>query len=188
MGHDAGVGEKAELRKRIRELRAGRAAAAFHPAMLDALPPIGSCAGFLATEYEPNIDALLNAHLTRGDDLYLPRVEHMNLDWVRVTSLDDTDAGSFGIREPRGPGSLQLPNISALYVPALAVDKAGFRLGQGGGFFDRALTHVRPYSDGGPLRIAIVHDDEIFTRIPRESHDVQVDVICTPTQVIWTAE
>jgi 5-formyltetrahydrofolate cyclo-ligase len=182
------VGEKAELRQQIRRERARRMPAHISPEIVRQLPVITSCAGYLATAREPSIDLLLTTHLDRGDDLALPRVNNAGLEWVTVSSLAHTSPGAFGIREPHGAGEAHLPKIHAIYIPALAIDESGFRLGQGGGFYDRALTDVPSYRDGGPLRIGVVHDDEIFPTIPREAHDVRVDVICTPTQLMWIDE
>jgi 5-formyltetrahydrofolate cyclo-ligase len=62
-------------------------------------------------------------------------------------------------------------------VPALAVDRAGNRLGRGGGSFDRALARVGPLI---PL-IALLYDDELVDRLPVEPHDVPVRAVVRPT-------
>jgi 5-formyltetrahydrofolate cyclo-ligase len=63
-------------------------------------------------------------------------------------------------------------------VPALAVDHRGTRLGQGGGWYDRALRFARP----GALLLALVHDGEdLDTELPRDPHDVPVSAVATPT-------
>src|ERR1035437_2351048 len=60
--------------------------------------------------------------------------------------------------------------------PALAVDRAGHRLGRGGGSFDRALARVGPLV---PL-IALLYDDELVDRLPAEAHDVPVRAVVRP--------
>jgi len=65
-------------------------------------------------------------------------------------------------------------------VPALAVDRAGNRLGRGGGSFDRALARVGPLV---PL-IALVYDDELIDRVPAERHDVPVRAAVSPVRGI----
>ncbi len=75
-----------------------------------------------------------------------------------------------------------LANVGAIVVPALAVDRSGTRLGQGGGWYDRALTYRRA---GVPI-VAVV-DVEAFLpagSLPRQSHDVPVDAVITP-QAHW---
>lgn len=64
-------------------------------------------------------------------------------------------------------------------TPALAVDQAGNRLGQGGGSYDRAL--LRRGLDA--LVVTLVHDGEFLPAgdVPVDSHDVRVDVVVTPS-------
>ncbi|MBO1753533.1 5-formyltetrahydrofolate cyclo-ligase [Allobranchiibius sp. CTAmp26] len=65
---------------------------------------------------------------------------------------------------------------SLLIVPALAVDRRGMRLGQGGGSYDRALHRRSP----GALVLAVVYDDELADVVPSEPHDLAVDAVLTP--------
>ena len=58
----------------------------------------------------------------------------------------------------------------------VAVDPAGGRLGQGGGWYDRVLEHVRPEV---PV-VALVHEDEVVDEVPREPHDRLVTAYVTP--------
>lgn len=71
-----------------------------------------------------------------------------------------------------------------IIIPALAASVDGTRLGQGGGWYDRALVHRRP---GTPV-VATIFDDEVLEAgvIPAEPHDVPVDAIITPTRTIAT--
>ncbi|MGA0210229.1 MAG: 5-formyltetrahydrofolate cyclo-ligase, partial [Candidatus Nanopelagicales bacterium] len=61
------------------------------------------------------------------------------------------------------------------------IDADGYRLGQGGGFYDRALRDIAEDTSV----IAIVFEDEVVERVPRESHDHRVDVVVTPERVRW---
>ena len=84
--------------------------------------------------------------------------------------------------EARGAESLKEADL--IVIPALAASADGTRLGQGGGWYDRALVHRRP---GTPV-VAAIFDDEVVEAglIPAEPHDVPVDAIVTPTQTIAT--
>jgi 5-formyltetrahydrofolate cyclo-ligase len=61
-------------------------------------------------------------------------------------------------------------------VPALAVDRAGNRLGRGGGSFDRALARIGPLI---PV-IALLYDDELVDHVPAEAHDVRARAVVRP--------
>ncbi len=88
------------------------------------------------------------------------------------------------------PGHLGVHAIASadlVVVPALAVDTAGRRLGQGGGSYDRALRRV-------PARVpvvAVVHDEELLdaavSPLPALPHDQLVQAVVTPTRWLWLA-
>ena len=84
--------------------------------------------------------------------------------------------------EARGAESLKEADL--IIIPALAASADGTRLGQGGGWYDRALTHRSP---GTPV-VAVIFDDEVLQAgiIPAEPHDIPVDGIVTPTRTIAT--
>ena len=84
--------------------------------------------------------------------------------------------------EARGAESLKEADL--IIIPALAASADGTRLGQGGGWYDRALMHRSPDT---PV-VAAIFDDEVLEAgvIPAEPHDVPVDAIVTPTRTITT--
>lgn len=84
--------------------------------------------------------------------------------------------------EARGAESLKEADL--IIIPALAASIDGTRLGQGGGWYDRALMHRSPDT---PV-VAAIFDDEVMEAriIPAEPHDVPVDAIVTPTRTITT--
>ena len=81
-------------------------------------------------------------------------------------------------------GAESLKEADLIVIPALAASTDGTRLGQGGGWYDRALMHRSP---GVPV-VAVIFDDEVVEAglIPAEPHDVPVDAIVTPTRTIAT--
>lgn len=81
-------------------------------------------------------------------------------------------------------GAESLTEADLIVIPALAASSDGARLGQGGGWYDRALIHRRP---GVPV-VAVIFDDEVLDpgEIPTEAHDAAIDMIVTPTRMIAT--
>lgn len=101
----------------------------------------------------------------------------MDLEWAAFTSEQALRAARLGLLEPAGPslGLEAVRDAALVLAPALAVDAAGRRLGQGGGSYDRALERA-----GAPV-VAIVFDDEVLDEeIPVESHDRPVAGVLTP--------
>lgn len=79
-------------------------------------------------------------------------------------------------------GETALETAKIILVPALAVDEDGARLGQGGGWYDRALVHAQ---EDAPI-IAAVFDDEFVAggMLPLEPHDHLVNGVITPTRFL----
>jgi 5-formyltetrahydrofolate cyclo-ligase len=91
----------------------------------------------------------------------------LDLDW-RVTGT------------PTTLGLNAINDAQVIVAPALAVDRTGNRLGQGGGSYDRALA--RRHSDA--LIVVLLHDDELLPAdaVPVDAHDIAVDVVVTPSR------
>ena len=85
-------------------------------------------------------------------------------------------------RPPAQPSGEVLGAESLKEADLIAASADGTRLGQGGGWYDRALTHRSP---GTPV-VAVIFDDEVLEAeiIPAEPHDVPVDGIVTPTRTM----
>ena len=106
-----------------------------------------------------------------------PDGEHLPLHWGRYEP-GRLAKGRFGAHEPIGPWlpPSALATAEVVFVPALAVDRHGVRLGRGGGFYDRSLPLCAP----GARLIAIVRDSEVLEEVPGEPHDVPMTHALTP--------
>ncbi|WFE76346.1 5-formyltetrahydrofolate cyclo-ligase [Roseinatronobacter sp. S2] len=72
----------------------------------------------------------------------------------------------------------------ALIVPLLAFDRNGYRLGYGGGFYDRTLEKLR--NAGSVLAIGLAFDAQICDALPVEDTDQQLDAVVTGSGVVWS--
>jgi 5-formyltetrahydrofolate cyclo-ligase len=141
---------------------------------------VSAVAAYAGVGPEPPTRALLDALRDRGTEVWLPIVTGRALHWATYEGWDRLVRGPLGLVEPMGDRSrLQLPDDVMLWlVPALAVDRTGVRLGRGGGYYDRALAGR---GRGQRARtVAVVYDDELLDRLPREAHDVPVDAVLRP--------
>lgn len=147
------------------------------------------CASVYASRaHEPGTLPLIEALHERGIEVLMPRLgDGLVRGWGVFTSADDISERAPG-RPPEPSGDFlpsdRLADADLVVVPALGVDTLGTRLGQGAGWYDRALADARP---GVPV-VALVFEDEFHdanTRaLPRESHDVPVTIVVTPSSVV----
>lgn len=83
----------------------------------------------------------------------------------------------WGIREPEDHQPTVIPHV--LLVPLLAVDRAGWRLGYGGGFYDRTLRMLR--ANGPALAVGLCFDEQVVDVVPHLDYDERIDWILTPS-------
>jgi len=97
-----------------------------------------------------------------------------------VAAHPDVRPGALSILEVPGAPAVPVSEIDVLLMPCQAVDRAGNRLGKGGGFFDRFLA--RP--DLKAERIVIAFHEQIFDEVPVTETDLPVDRIVTDGEVL----
>lgn len=102
------------------------------------------------------------------------------LHWAEYTGRDSLRAAPYGLFEPVGEvlDPEAISDCSVVFVPALAVDFRGVRLGRGAGFYDRTLDLV---GSEVPI-VAIVRDGELVEKLPEEPHDRPATHALTPNR------
>lgn len=75
--------------------------------------------------------------------------------------------------------ALLTSKVKYIFVPALAFDHSGHRLGRGRGYYDKCIYIVKQFLNR-PQIIGLSLTCQVFDAIPRESHDQTVDLIMTP--------
>lgn len=137
-----------------------------------ALAPV-RVAAYASTGTEPSTRALLDAL----PGVLLPvLLADGDLDWAAYDG--SLVPGLRGTVEPAGPrlGLDAIAGCDLVVVPALGVDRAGTRLGRGGGSYDRALVRARGRT------VAALHPGELHEHLPAEPHDRPVDAAVLPGQ------
>ncbi len=117
----------------------------------------------------------------RGHETALPvcRADQGGLLFRKWQAGEPLVAGLFGEMVPDESAPEVRPRI--LLVPLLAYDGEGYRLGQGGGHYDRAISQLR--SSGGVLAVGLAFAGQLVDRVPRENHDQPLDMMVTETGI-----
>ena len=177
--------EKSDLRKRYRRERSEYAVNTPYSYLIDSqeISTARVIASYISYGDEPNTSELNQAILAAGKKLLLPRIienrGEVGLEWVPWNGDPQNLQERGRILEPTGPALINHNQIEVVIVPALRVDGDGYRLGQGGGFYDRALAHLAAWS------IALIFPEEISGQpLPREDHDIPVNAYATYDMVV----
>ena len=139
-------------------------------------------AGYWPIDSEMDVQPLLRGLAARGHPIALPVVAGRGrpLIFRAWREGDEMADGAFGIREPLPAAAEIEPGV--LLVPLLAFDRAGFRLGYGGGFYDRSLADLREKAP--VLAVGIAWAGQETAAVPRDSHDQPLDWIVTERAAI----
>lgn len=169
-------------RRRRSLLEIGRSAQAICEHLLAAEPVrrAASVAAYVSVGTEPGTTPLLDALVAAGKRVVLPvLLPDGDLDWAAYEGEGSLAPARLGLLEPTGPrlGVDAVATPDVVLVPGLAVDRAGRRLGRGGGSYDRALARV----PAGTFTCVLLHDDELDREVPVEPHDRPVTAAATPS-------
>lgn len=126
---------------------------------------------------EPLLDRL--ASILPSDDTFYPRIQGKAMNFYSSDGSFVTNR--FGLEEPEAHPARELQIFSAktlLIIPAVAYDQQCFRLGYGGGFFDRFLNHKVLTTLG------VTFDSFLVQELPREVHDQPVQTVITDRRVL----
>jgi 5-formyltetrahydrofolate cyclo-ligase len=186
MGDGAKHALRARLLARRRLLTPADLAAAAHrltPVVLDeVVVSARTVAAYVSVGTEPGTGPLLEELEQAGVETLLPvLLPDGDLDWARYTGPHGLAPASRGLVEPRARplGRDAVLRAQVLLVPALAVDRRGYRLGRGGGSYDRVLARL---IGSGVDVVALLHDGELLDLpVPREPHDQPVHAVVTPS-------
>ncbi len=153
-----------------------------------AITPTSVIAAYVAMPHEPSVNVLRVRLHEMGCTVLIPIVGGDELLWAHDENEEHWAHNTFGTLEPDPGGALSssqaLPTCTAIIVPAQAISPSGFRLGQGKGFYDRALTKVAGL-ENPPLIIGVTYESEFLPDVPTEEHDIPVDVSVTESTVRW---
>jgi 5-formyltetrahydrofolate cyclo-ligase len=138
--------------------------------------------GFMPMKTEINALPLMRKLAEAGAQLALPVVEGRGkpLTMRAWRWGEELGSGVWGIREPKPDAARVDPDI--LLVPLLAFDRAGYRLGYGGGYYDLTIAGLRARKTTTAVGIAFAAQEVL--RVPTTPRDARLDLVLTEREVI----
>ncbi len=110
-----------------------------------------------------------------------PAVCRVGLEFRRIDDPSELRKGAFGIPEPAESCTVHSPDKADLIVvPGVVFDMGGRRIGYGKGYYDRVLHRM----EGSGRLVGFCYDFQLVEEIPREPHDVRMDMVVTERRVI----
>jgi 5-formyltetrahydrofolate cyclo-ligase len=173
------------LRRRRAVPRAARIAAARAIARLIAhtfwLAPGKRIGVYASMPQEIGTDPLIQLALARGCDVYVPRITSLRSRTMRFVKFSvGGTTHALGMHEPDGDQYLGARFLHTVFVPAVALDRRGARLGHGLGFYDRALGfRQHRHHWRGPRLVGLAYSFQVVPQVPVTATDVAMDTIVT---------
>ena len=129
---------------------------------------------------EVQTEPIIGRLASRGVRVLLPRTVEREMEAVPYAPGDPVTIATFGAKEPREGEPVDPRTIDVVVVPGLAFDPRGYRVGYGGGFYDRFLKRTRP----GVEKIGICFALQVLDEVPHGRMDLPVSRVVTEEDVI----
>lgn len=144
---------------------------------------------FASTKFEISTDTIFSRFISDEKSVYFPKTfGNGKMDFFKTVELTSLSVGNFSVREPKETEKYEIKDINiserrkigndVCIVPALSFDRNGYRIGYGGGYYDRFLALF------GGVKIGLCLNDFISDKIPSDVFDIRVDIIVTEKGVI----
>lgn len=135
-----------------------------------------------AFNHEVSTNLLIKEGLDNKKTILLPQILDKNqMVMTLYQSTENLQYNKFGILEnqPNKSKAILAENIDLIVIPALAIDQFGYRLGYGGGYYDRYLENQLHI-----IKIGLIYSIQFSkNRLPYNTTDIPVDFITTPTEL-----
>ncbi len=131
---------------------------------------------YVSTEIEVDTVYLIDTLLRSGFTVAVPKCEGKTMRFIEIKSLADLETGAYGILEPKGNNEITDYSGSVCITPALSFSEDGFRIGYGGGYYDRFLSEYTGVSIG-------ICYEKFIGKIVTEEYDLPVNIIVTEEKI-----
>lgn len=136
----------------------------------------------LSMSHELDTWPIIDHFIDQGVKVYGPKCTYTTkaMDFYEIKSRDEITKDEKNILIPNSSNELN-NQVDLLLVPGLVFNEEGYRTGYGGGFYDRFLENFKGET------VSLLFDEQLG-QVITESHDLPVDTLITPTQIIIAKE
>ncbi|MGM0419884.1 MAG: 5-formyltetrahydrofolate cyclo-ligase [Bacillota bacterium] len=142
---------------------------------------------YVSYKNEVRTHSLIKKLINDNKNVYVPLTNKKTKEMQAIMIKDfnqDLVEGNYGILEPRNDGkSIKPAKLDLVVVPGLLFSKTGYRIGYGGGFYDRFLDKV-DFNGSGPIKLGFSYSRFLISSVPINKYDIPVDYIITEKNTI----
>lgn len=132
----------------------------------------GTVYGYLPFNQEVDLTELLQQALADGKQVALPKCCGKDMHFILVSDLTRIQRTGFGVPEPIADSPAPSDSTGLVIVPGLVFDRRGYRIGYGGGYYDRFLSLEPEHPT-----IGLCYDFQLTDRLEPDEHDIPVDTV-----------
>ncbi|MDO5715364.1 MAG: 5-formyltetrahydrofolate cyclo-ligase [Tissierellia bacterium] len=123
---------------------------------------------FVSSFDEVNTHPMIEQALKDGKKVSVPKVMGKEMVAIEIKSLSELSPGTMGILEPTNEQEME--KIDLCVTPGLAFDKKGYRIGYGGGYYDKFIGKHQEM-----ITLGIGYDLQWTEEVPHEAYDRPLD-------------
>lgn len=145
---------------------------------------------YISHNNELNLQPLIEHCLSNNKNCYLPVLDNQHLNFVQYDQHTEFELNKYKIPEPITKNKsycIAAQNLDLVFLPLVAFNKSGQRLGMGGGFYDRTFdflaNSVNNYKSK-PILIGIAYHLQYIDFIPNEPWDIKIHGVATEKEFI----
>ena len=144
---------------------------------------IKTLGSYFSTKNEVNPEILTHTRVRKNLLTTFPRVgpDH-SMRLIAPQNLMRLCKNKYDIFEPSDGKEIHPIDHEIIIIPTVGVDKNGYRLGYGGGYYDRFLESVIQ-SNKGPLLVGLIYDFQFIDDSINEAHDLKLDIVFSELQI-----
>lgn len=137
----------------------------------------------LAQAHEIPTNIIIEKAWGLGKSVCVPKCKGKTREMIfyKITLMSQLEKAYFGLLEPKIEETTMMSQekIDLMFVPGLLFDQTGYRIGYGGGFYDRYLASF------SQTTISLISEEQIIDKVPTDQYDIPVNHIITENGILF---